>query len=210
MKRIVTTTILLALLPSQVLAGTTNGYNTDVSSQHLKNNQDNETSQENVAAINQTSVYSVGQASTYRIDSVVCPRPAAVISGATSGGDNFNSSYSVSGSLVIPLGGDVGKLCESAFAARTEHYLIQNEVNVSRECSQIVAAGLNLNAEQFPVLSKYCAGVSARVSVPSPPPIEVTPTRIKEPTKQTKCDIHARFTEELTGKETSCPLSNEE
>lgn len=202
MRRLITTLLLTSLTLPAYAGGT---YSTTVNSDDLNNVQKNETEQENIGVINQTSVYSVGQASTYRIDSIVCPKPALVLSGATSGGNDYNSTYSVSGSVVLPLGGNVGKLCKDAFEARTIHYQLSNEVAVSKECSQLIAANIDLNSQQFPLLSQYCSGVSAKLP-PAPPVQEVQAVQYESPKKKSTCEIRARFTEELTGEETSCPL----
>lgn len=196
MKKAISLALIMSLLPTTAFANGTTSVNSD----NLRNNQNNETEQENVGVINQTSVYSVGNASRYGIDSIYCPRPSAVISGATSGGNDYNNTYSISGSFILPLGGRIGRLCEEAFEARTIHYQLSNEVAVSKECSQLLAAGLNLNSAQFPLLSQYCEGVGTKKESLL---IEVEKEIFKP---LNACEIRARFTEELTGEDTECPL----
>lgn len=158
MKQAIALALTIALVPSTAIAG----GNANVYSVETGNEQNNETVQENVGIVNQHTSYSVGQASTYRIDSVVCPNPALVVSGSTSGGGNFDSSYAVSASLVVPLGGRDARSCTEALESRNLHYQLQNEVAVSKECTAIIGAGVVLNQEQFPLLSQYCNGVSRR------------------------------------------------
>lgn len=200
MKRTIALTTLAVITTLPAYAGTAtkhetpSGYDIRTSSEDSgsHNEQNNNTRQENVGVVNQSAIYSVGQASTYSIDSVVCPTPAFVVSGSTSGGSSFNSTYAISGSVVVPLGGREGKACETAIEARATHYSVQNEVNIARECSALLSEGIVLSKERFPSLARMCEGVSVgqnqeatsvtlSPTTPVTQPIVLPPVDVKQP-----------------------------
>ena len=123
--------------------------------------------QDNSGSVNQTAVYSVGQASTYRLgyNSVNCPKPALLMTGSGSGADNssgFSGSYAFSGAIVIPLGGDTGKRCDRAAEAITLKHEIAIENETAKICFEMIQAGVILNPAKFPILADRCQGIGIR------------------------------------------------
>lgn len=159
-----------------------NGYDitTKSSDGNISNEQDNQTTQENVGIVQQSAVYAVGQASTYSIDRVSCPSPSIVISGGYSGNSHGSGSVSLSTSAVFPIGGRNSRICTNALEARMTNFILQNEVNVAKECSALLAAKINLSPESFPTLSKMCEGVTTNITV-----VEITTPVIQLPEKET-------------------------
>ena len=125
--------------------------------------------QNNAAAINQTGIYNIGDAATYKIQglggrNVVCPKSSFIVgTGYNSAeGINFgeNSSYALNASFIVPLGGKLGNTCEgmaNTISRKTQYDL---EIINARSCAELISAGINLNSEKFPTLSAVCDGVS--------------------------------------------------
>ena len=125
--------------------------------------------QNNAAAINQTGIYNIGDSATYKIQGlggrqVVCPRPSFIIGTGynSNNGINFedNSSYAANASVIVPLGGKLGKTCEGmgdTIGRKTQYDL---EIINARSCGELLNAGVSLNPEKFPTLSVVCDGVS--------------------------------------------------
>lgn len=155
MKKLLTiSTVLVSLvLPTTVKAGE---IDASTSIHSVDNTQINRTEQESVGVVNQTAVYSVGQAATYRIDSIVCPSPALI----SSGNVNSHGDFTVSAAIVVPLGGRKNDYCNGALQARSEFYQMSNQVNTALECANLIQAGIVLDPEKFPTLSNYCEGVT--------------------------------------------------
>lgn len=125
--------------------------------------------QNNAAAINQTGIYNVGDAATYKIQdlggrNVVCPKSSLIVgSGYNSAeGINFgeNSSYAINASFIVPLGGKLGKACEEMGQALARKAQYDLEIINARSCAELISAGISLNSEKFPTLSVVCDGVS--------------------------------------------------
>ena len=160
--------------------------------------------QNNAAAINQTGIYNIGDSATYKIQglggrNVVCPRPSFIVGSGFNSSDGIsfedNSSYAFNASFIVPLGGSLGKTCEgmaSTIARKTQYDL---EIINARSCAELLGAGIKLNSENFPTLSKVCAGVSLtpkqqvrpknppKFEFPTLPPLPKNNTEDSEPNK---------------------------
>lgn len=122
------------------------------------NTQHTENEQTNTGVVNQSAVFPIGEAATFRIEDVKCSSPAFVGSANYSNwsGGYSNGSYSISASFVFPLGGDE---CEEAMKYKKERIATSNEVNVARVCAEFKRKDIKLSPEQYPRLSKKCEGL---------------------------------------------------
>ena len=148
---------------AQTIENTVNSESQPNQEQTLDNDQNN------AAAINQTGIYNIGDSATYKIQGlggrqVVCPRPSFILGAGYNSNDgiNFgeNSSYAVNFSFIVPLGGKLGKTCETmanTIARKTQYDL---EIINARSCAELLNAGVNLNPEKFPTLFDVCEGIS--------------------------------------------------
>ncbi|MGK7934891.1 MAG: hypothetical protein AB4206_03665 [Xenococcaceae cyanobacterium] len=130
---------------------------------------DNDNELGNTGVINQSATYNVGQSATYGFRGIVCPRPSFIISGSGNGNSfagNSSNSYAVSGALVFPLGGTVGKNCKDlsttlleAEQFKLEEYKIKSAAETVKLCADMISAGIRVNAEEYPILAKKCSAV---------------------------------------------------
>jgi hypothetical protein len=148
---------------AQTVENTVNSESQPNQEQTLDNDQNN------AAAINQTGIYNIGDAATYKIQdlggrNVVCPKSSLIVgSGYNSAeGINFgeNSSYAINASFIVPLGGKLGKACEQMGQALARKAQYDLEIINARSCAELISAGISLNSEKFPTLSVVCDGVS--------------------------------------------------
>ena len=159
--------LILVNIGTRVQAQTIENTVTSESQPNQEQTLDND--QNNAAAINQTGIYNIGDAATYKIQglggrNVVCPKSSFIVgTGYNSAeGINFgeNSSYALNASFIVPLGGELGSTCEEmgkTIARKTQYDL---EIINARSCAELISAGINLNSDNFPTLSKVCSGVS--------------------------------------------------
>lgn len=157
------------------------GFNLKVYAQSFNNSVDSQSNpnqeqkldnqQQNASAINQTGVYNIGEAATYKIQGlggrqVVCPRPSIIFGASYNnfGGSDFpdNSSYGLNGALVVPLGGKIGKNCQKMAETISRKTQYDLEIINARACAELLKAGIQLNPENFPTLSGVCDGVSVK------------------------------------------------
>lgn len=139
------------------------------SSQNQSNTMNNDNSLGNTGVVNQTAVYNLGQSATYGFRGIVCPRPSLVFSGSMNGntfdgGDS--SSYAVSGAIIIPLGGQVGRNCEEFSTtllareqAELERYQVESSAEIVKLCTNMISAGVQVDAEVYPILARQCSAV---------------------------------------------------
>lgn len=159
--------LLLVSIGTKAQAQTIENTVTSESQPNQEQTLDND--QNNAAAINQTGIYNVGDAATYKIQdlggrNVVCPKSSLIVgSGYNSAeGINFgeNSSYAINASFIVPLGGKLGKACEEMGQALARKAQYDLEIINARSCAELISAGISLNSEKFPTLSVVCDGVS--------------------------------------------------
>lgn len=159
--------LLLVSIGTKAQAQTIENTVTSESQPNQEQTLDND--QNNAAAINQTGIYNVGDAATYKIQdlggrNVVCPKSSLIVgSGYNSAeGINFgeNSSYAINASFIVPLGGKLGKACEQMGQALARKAQYDLEIINARSCAELISAGISLNSEKFPTLSVVCDGVS--------------------------------------------------
>lgn len=159
--------ILLVSIGTKAQAQTIENTVTSESQPNQEQTLDND--QNNAAAINQTGIYNIGDAATYKIQdlggrNVVCPKSSLIVgSGYNSAeGINFgeNSSYAINASFIVPLGGKLGKACEEMGQALARKAQYDLEIINARSCAELISAGISLNSEKFPTLSVVCDGVS--------------------------------------------------
>ena len=168
--------LLLVSIGTKAQAQTIENTVTSESQPNQEQTLDND--QNNAAAINQTGIYNIGDAATYKIQglggrSVVCPKSSFIVgTGYNSAeGINFgkNSSYALNASFIVPLGGKLGNICDGmadTIARKTQYDL---EIINARSCAELISAGINLNSEKFPTLFAVCDGVSLVKHNPSQP-----------------------------------------
>ena len=160
---------LLLLISTATRAQAQTIENTVTSESQPNQEQTLDNDQNNAAAINQTGIYNIGDAATYKIQDlggrqVVCPRPSLIVGTGYNSNDgiNFgrNSSYGVNASFVVPLGGKIGKNCEGIADAIANKVQYDLEIINARACAELISAGVGLNSEKFPTLFSVCDGVS--------------------------------------------------
>lgn len=168
--------LILSSMGSKVQAQTVENNVTSESQPNQEQTLDND--QNNAASINQTGIYNIGDSATYKIQglggrNVVCPRPSFIVGSGfnSSNGINFgdNSSYALNASFIVPLGGDLGKTCEgmaNTISRKTQYDL---EIINARSCSELLNAGIQLSAGNFPTLAEVCQGVSLSKSQANSP-----------------------------------------
>jgi len=147
MKSLIALLVVPFLFASPAVAGIS------VNERDTFNTQDNETSQENVGVVNQTAVYNLGQASTYRLGNITCPDANLMFSGNTT---NFDD-YAFSTAIVIPLGGRTKESCVKAAQVTADRMAFDAEASYKKECSALASIyGVTEFSENFPTLAKYC------------------------------------------------------
>lgn len=149
--------------------------------QSIRNDQsiNNDNQLGNTGVVNQSATYNVGQSATYGFRGIVCPRPSFIVSGSSNGnsfsGESSNS-YAASGALVFPLGGTVGKNCKNlsttlleAEKFKLEEYKLKSAAETVKLCADMISAGIRVNAEEYPLLSRKCSSVILSREKPSSP-----------------------------------------
>ena len=125
-------------------------------SNNSQNAQTNSGSVQNVGILNQT----IGQ--TYFGPGISCPTPSLSLNGFGSSTGEQSNIYGGTFSLIIPLGGKVGKSCRGL----TEEILIQRKLDTSltlaKTCIDFSMRGVTLDPQVYPDLSKACNGVAVK------------------------------------------------
>ncbi|MEL6928495.1 MAG: hypothetical protein AAFO95_07665 [Cyanobacteria bacterium J06600_6] len=182
--------LILISISSKAHAQTVENNVTSESQPNQEQTLDND--QNNAAAINQTGIYNIGDSATYKIQglggrNVVCPRPSFIVGSGfnSTDGINFeeNSSYAFNASFIVPLGGELGKTCEGMATTISRKTQYDLEIINARSCAELLNAGIQLKAGNFPTLAEVCEGVSIGNQQASSPQRQVSSPRTQEKTQ---------------------------